>query len=359
MQWVRVPENNTYYIYTTSNQALTGNLRFEVNGQPLALYYTPNYFNNSYGMLVNISTRSALMYTLTNSVVTFSLIPLDKANGEGTQFILSIDSKQALIGNRMLIKVNNQAVDLEVSLDGTVTVIPNGNPPKNQFLFSSYPLGGTFAGNLSTCSTFDVQNNRPSFRSHAECGVINAENKQKLMDAYCSQWPMDEMGECLDICSKPSSVCFQGMKQLCKGNNLLTDQCQKFCNLQGVNCDEPLKAFCKQFGPEEIATSTNEQLRNACGCFMDQSYYDAFFDSFSKVVDYSASAYRPAIASCYLPVCSSSKAVKPYYFKQGNITCPAVQECIQVTNWAPSGGTFNTKDFQINQNNSCNFTSRM
>lgn len=363
-QVLRLPANNKYYIYTNAYQSLVDTLIFKSQSQAVQLLYTINPTNANYGMLVNTATQSAVAYTVSGTSVKFSWVPLSALATAETRVILTLQNNQ--VGGRFLVAYNNKASDLSVNAqDGSM--IETKDNPNPIFYYSSIPLfGATDPTNLNIydCGMYDPLTNGPLMKKY-NCPNIayNDNQKQKLIDAYCSRWPVDptavpmsDLGMCLTACKDPSKVCHYGLKQLCQGDNLLSDTCQNYCRLPDVNCDAPLTAYCSQFTAQQIDQSNNPALKQACGCYMSQAFYDKYFQSFSDKVDYKQSAIRPAISSCYFPMCSAPSSLKPFYFKKAAVQCPVVQECVQDIQFANDGTIVG--DINIQQNNKCNFSSR-
>ena len=329
---------------------------------PVRWLYTPNVFDKKYGMLVNTENSLVFGYTINDqNKVTTSTIPLAALNPSmETRVILSIDSEGNADGRFLLYK-GGLWLDTKV-VNSSLEVMPSGTNPS--FLFSSFPLPLLeFNANPWSCSQYDAQTRRPMYESNAACTALVPEDKtNKLLTSYCSRWPVDSSrtNKCVTSCKDPSKVCHQGMKQLCQGDNLLSNVCKEFCRLDSVNCDQSLTQYCSKYTPNDLLT--NPALAATCGCFMNPSIYTNFYSGFKEIVnldknsDGTSSSYslRPVIPSCYFPACSSPSSIKPFYFKSGRVACPNVQECIETVRFT-NDGKITGGSIKIKQDNSCDF----
>jgi outer membrane protein assembly factor BamB len=329
---------------------------------PVRWLYTPNVFDKKYGMLVNTENSLVFVYTINdqNKVAT-STIPFAALNSSmETRVILSVDSEGNADGRFLLYK-GGLWLDAKV-VNSSLEVMPSGTNPS--FLFSSFPLPLLeFNANPWSCSQYDPQTRIPMYQSNAACTALVPEDKNdKLLTAYCSRWPVDSSrtNKCVTSCKDPSKVCHQGMKQLCQGDNLLSNVCKEFCRLDSVNCDQSLTQYCSKYTPNDLLT--NPALAATCGCFMKPSIYTNFYSGFKEIVnldknsDGTSSSYslRPVIPSCYFPACSSPSSIKPFYFKSGHVACPNVQECIETVRFT-NEGKITGGSIKIKQDNSCDF----
>ena len=373
MQYLRLPTNTKYFVYTKANQSWTSDLTFISNQPAMQFSYVNNLFNNNYGMLVAAvnpvgnTVPQVVTYTINSSnIITFKFVPINALQ-------ISMETRiifyAPMIGSgcRIVLINNNKVYDLAVSSTGVATINTLVHGDFNISVRSLDPLLNQDTINLYTCASFDPQTNGPSFLksssqgSGGTCADPSLYPTQKLLDSYCSRIPIDQTvlplqgtGKCITGCKDPSKVCYYGLKQLCQGENLLSNVCQEYCRLDSTNCDKPLTSFCSQYTPTQIQQGSL-QLQNACGCFMKQEIYDNFFDSFSAQVNYSQSALQPPLAPCYFPTCSMRSAVKPYNFKASKTQCPVVQECVQTINWDNAGRIVG--NVVIKQDNTCNFSA--
>jgi hypothetical protein len=353
MQWIQAPRNSYYYIYYTASQFLSSNMTFGTAGVPVLFLYAVNPLDRRVGVLVNPISHTVFAYTVppvgTPQTVTTFAMPLATPNSTlQTRVMLVLDANGLSNGKFRLLSSSGVFSDTEVTGEGNLRLVSSGS----NFLFSAFTLPHTdFKANLWSCAQFDPETNGPIFKQGLGCLGLGKE--AKLLDAYCSKWPISSTGEvCSQACKDPKTVCHQGMKQLCQGENLLTSECRNFCALPGVNCDQAASTFCSSVTPETLLTS--EALQKTCGCFMPQKFYDTFFGSFSSKVDTTHSPLNlPPIAPCFFPYCSREGSLKPYYIKTSDYQCPTIQTCINQVNFNNQGEIVG--DITIASGNECDF----
>jgi hypothetical protein len=123
-------------------------------------------------------------------------------------------------------------------------------------------------------------------------------------------------------------------------SNIMTTYCDSKCN----NSDGTVKSECLPGG--------NNTLRNLCGCYLSAQFFSNYYASLQSRVGGLPTAARK---DCYYQDCGGA-LVLPDAVRAGTaLPCPAVQQCITVTN-IQNSGAINSDDITIIGNNVCNFT---
>jgi hypothetical protein len=199
------------------------------------------------------------------------------------------------------------------------------------------------------CMQHDSATDGPLMFSDSRCLNWATQDKARYtetMDQYCRQHP--ESSFCASFCAlQPanSTTCNWTMSNWCSGDNLEKPECVQWCQHPNVNCDKALKNVCT---PEKLRS--NPEL---CGCFMQPSFYQTFFESLKNQVDIPASTSD--LPQCYFPQCAASP-LQPYAVKNSQKSqCPNVQTCIADVKFTNEG--IIDGNVTIEANNLCGWNS--
>jgi hypothetical protein len=206
---------------------------------------------------------------------------------------------------------------------------------------------------MNFCLQHDTLIDQPMIRSNPNCVnwcIQNPTECKSVKIKYCEDNPQDP--NCFSWCNNgelESNLCKEIIGNFCQGENLKTTTCRLYCSNITGNCDDPLSKYCKSLG-------TNAIKEPICGCFMGTPFYDTFFKSLSNeglTVSY-------PIPDCFYPKCANSSIKTHTWYtlqEEKKNTCPNVNSCInQIT--INVDGSIDTKEFKIEQKNTCNWGLR-
>lgn len=120
-----------------------------------------------------------------------------------------------------------------------------------------------------------------------------------------------------------------------------------YCDSKCLNPDGTAKSECIQGG-------TNSELQSLCGCYLNENFYTNYYNSLQSKVGGLPTAARK---DCFYGGCGVAE-ILPDGVRAGIApSCPAVQQCISVTN-VDNSGLIDADNINIANNNICNFTEQ-